>query len=128
MLLLFSWKFKFLVQYICKIRKREVIDVKNRFGHCVSSNFVEELETELAFGALEESKLLPESLLHLPDLNTGVAFDNFDLFVETLTEKDTLRDTVGIVTQDIPPDGDNFLPLADSEDDECDIILETGKR
>ena len=46
MLLLFSWKFKFLVQYICKIRKREVIDVKNRFGHCVSSNFVEEWETD----------------------------------------------------------------------------------
>jgi hypothetical protein len=29
----------------------------------VSYNFVEELETELAFGAVEESKLLPESLL-----------------------------------------------------------------
>jgi hypothetical protein len=40
-----------------------VIDVINRFGHCVSYNFVEELETELAFGAVEESKLLPESLL-----------------------------------------------------------------
>ncbi len=40
-----------------------MIDVINRFGHCVSYNFVEELETELAFGAVEESKLLPESLL-----------------------------------------------------------------
>ena len=89
MLLLFSWTFKFLVQYICKIGKREVIDVINRFGHCVSYNFVEELETELAFGAVEESKLLPESLLRQPDLNTGVAFDNFDLFVETLMGKDT---------------------------------------
>jgi hypothetical protein len=57
-----------------------VIDIMNCFGHCVSYNFVEELETELAFGAFEESKLLPESLLRLPDLNTGVAFDNFDLF------------------------------------------------
>lgn len=105
-----------------------MIDVMNRSGHCVSYNFVEELETELAFGAVEESKLLPESLLRRPDLNTGVVFDNFDLFVETLTGKDTLHDTVGIVTQDIAPDSDNFLPLADSEDDECDIILETGKR
>jgi hypothetical protein len=35
---------------------------------------------------------------------------------------------VGIVTQDIPWDGYNFLPLAESEDDECDIILQTGKR
>jgi hypothetical protein len=45
---------------------------------------------------------LPETLLRRPDLNAGVAFDNFDLFVETLTGKDTLDDTVGIVTQDIP--------------------------
>ena len=89
MLLLFSWTFKFLVQYICKIGKREVIDVMNGFGHCASYNFLEELETELAFGAIEESKLLPESLLRQPDLNTGVAFDNFDLFVETLMGKDT---------------------------------------
>lgn len=105
-----------------------MIDVMNRFGHFVSYNFVEDLKTELAIGAVEESKLLPESLLRRPDLNTGVAFDNFDLFVETLTGKQTLYDTVRIVTQDIPPDGDNFLPLAESEDEECDIILQTGKR
>jgi hypothetical protein len=86
------------------------------------------LELGLAISAVEESKLLPESLLRRPDLNTGVAFDSFDLFVETLTGKDTLYDTVGIVTQDIPPDGDNIIPLAESEDKECDIILQTGKR
>jgi hypothetical protein len=57
-----------------------------------------------------------------------VKFDSFDLFVDTLTGKDTLYDTVEIATQDIPPDCDNFLPLAESEDDECDIILQTGKR
>jgi hypothetical protein len=57
-----------------------------------------------------------------------VKFDSFDLFVDTLTGKDMLYDTVEIVTQDIPPDCDNFLPLAESEDDECDIILQTGKR
>jgi hypothetical protein len=48
MLLLFSWTLKFLVQYIGNIGKREVIDVMNRFGHCVSYNFVEDFETELA--------------------------------------------------------------------------------
>jgi hypothetical protein len=58
MLLLFSWTLKFLVQYIGNMGKREVIDVMNRFGHCVSYNFVEDLETELAFGAVEESKVI----------------------------------------------------------------------
>ncbi|EFX63293.1 hypothetical protein DAPPUDRAFT_119338 [Daphnia pulex] len=81
-----------------------------------------------SFGAVEESKLLPESLHRRPDLNTGVVFDNFDLSLETLTGKDTLHETVGIATQDVPPDGDNFLQLAKSEDNECDIILQTGKR
>ena len=32
-------------------------------------------------------------------LATGVAFDNFDRFVETLSGKDTLHDTVGIAYQ-----------------------------
>lgn len=31
---------------------------------------------------------------------TGVAFDNYDYYVETLTGKDTLQNTVGIVHQD----------------------------
>jgi hypothetical protein len=83
-------------------KTRDDYDVMNRFGHCVSCNFVEGLETEQAIGAVEESKLLPESLLRRPDLNTGVAFDNFDLFVETLMGKDTLYYTVGIVAQEIP--------------------------
>ena len=30
---------------------------------------------------------------------TGLAFDNYDRFVETLTGKDTLHDTVGIAYQ-----------------------------
>lgn len=34
-------------------------------------------------------------------MNTGVAFDNFDGFVETLNGKDTLHDTVGTIFQDI---------------------------
>ncbi|KZS05622.1 Uncharacterized protein APZ42_031146 [Daphnia magna] len=34
------------------------------------------------------------------NLHTGVAFDNYDCYVETLTGKDTLQNTVGIVHQD----------------------------
>jgi hypothetical protein len=36
---------------------------KSMIPRSVSYNFVEDLETELAIGAVEESKLLPESLL-----------------------------------------------------------------
>ena len=44
-------------------------------------------------------------ILH-PELGTGVAFDNFNRFVETLSGKDTLHDTVGIVYQTIRRNND----------------------
>ena len=34
-----------------------------------------------------------------PEFNTGIAWDNFDRFVETKSGKDTLHDTVGIAYQ-----------------------------
>ena len=36
-----------------------------------------------------------------PRCGTGVAWDNFDRFVETITGKETLRDTVDITYQTI---------------------------
>ncbi|KZS05943.1 Glioma tumor suppressor-like protein [Daphnia magna] len=54
----------------------------------------------------------------------GVAFDNYDRFVETLTGKDTLHDTVGIVYQDVSeciqenPDEDEVNP-EDNEDNQA---------
>lgn len=81
---------------------RKLLEILNRLGHCVSYNVVEELETELTFTASESSRLLPDGLKPVPGLHTGVAFDNFDCFVETLNGRDTLHDTVGIVYQDVP--------------------------
>lgn len=34
-------------------------------------------------------------------MKTGIAFNNFDRFVDTPTAKNTLHDTVGIIFQDI---------------------------
>ena len=36
-----------------------------------------------------------------PQCGTGVAWDNFDHFVETISGKDTLHDTVGIAYQTV---------------------------
>lgn len=82
--------------------RRKVIELLNRYGHCVSYSVAEEIETELIFSAMEKSRLLPDGLHQLPFLHTGVGFDNFDLFVDTLSGKETLHDTVGIVYQDVP--------------------------
>lgn len=53
---------------------------------------------------MEKSSLLPDGLHPLSCLHTGLGFDNFDLFVDTLSGKETLHDTVGIVYQDVLPD------------------------
>jgi len=81
---------------------RKVLAILNRHNHCISYHAAEELETEMVFTSAARKRLLPDGLHPLPDLNTGVAFDNFDRFCATLTGTDTLHDTVGIVYQNVP--------------------------
>lgn len=47
-----------------------------------------------------------------PDLNNGVEFDNYDRFTETLTGKDTLHETVGIIYQDIVRDENRMTVIS----------------
>lgn len=83
---------------------RKIIDIINRYGHCISYQGVEELETESTYTTIEKSSVCPEKIIKKPNLCTGVAYDNFDRFVETTSGKDTLHDTVGIVYQNIDLD------------------------
>ncbi|CAB3999456.1 Hypothetical predicted protein, partial [Paramuricea clavata] len=46
---------------------------------------------------------------------TGVAFDNFDRFVETLSGKDTLHDTVGIAYQILSEEKSTIEESSESE-------------
>ena len=78
---------------------KKVVGILNRLGHSVSYNFVEEIETELTYAATEESTMTPSGMSLDPNSGTGLAFDNYDRFVETLTGKDPLHDTVGIAYQ-----------------------------
>lgn len=89
---------------------RKIINIINKFGHCCSYTTTEELETEATFNATSSSQICPDDIVRKPNLSTGVAFNNFDRFVDTLTGKDTLHDTVGIIFQNIVPD---------TTDDEC---------
>ena len=73
----------------------------NKFGHCCSYNVVEELETEATSSACNAFNVSPEDALLAPNYCTGLAFDNYDRFVEMTSGKDTLHDTVGIFYQNI---------------------------
>ncbi|CAG9763477.1 unnamed protein product [Ceutorhynchus assimilis] len=80
---------------------RKVINILNRYGHICSYNTLEEFETEVTIISVERSKICPDDIILSPHLCTGVAFNNFDRFVDTRTGKDTLHDTVGIIYQNI---------------------------
>ena len=63
-----------------KIRK--VIEILNHLGHCVSYNLVEEIEIKLIYAANEKDILTPLEINMDTNPCTGLAFDNYDCFVE----------------------------------------------
>ena len=95
---------------------RRVIEMCNTYGHCCSYHVIEGLETEISFHANSKSTLCPTDTILLPDQCTGVAYDNFDRYVETRTGKDNLHDTVGILYQNIKSHDDD----SDSTDSDVD--------
>ena len=54
---------------------------------------------QLTFEGTKENRLIPQQMTMDSEAGVGLAFDNFDRFVETLSGKDTLHDTVGIAYQ-----------------------------
>lgn len=80
---------------------RKIIDIIHRYGHCISYPEIEELETEATYTSIKKSSLYPETIKKSSNLCTGVVYDNFDRFVEIRSGKDTLHNTVGIISQNV---------------------------
>ncbi|XP_011171576.3 uncharacterized protein LOC105204222 [Solenopsis invicta] len=78
---------------------RKLVNILNRYGHCCSYTVLEELETEATYFSTNQSDICPEDTLQSTNFCTGLAFNNFDRFVDTLSGKGTLHDTVGIIFQ-----------------------------
>lgn len=96
---------------------QKAVNIVNRYGHCVSDNVLAGIITEATYCAVKKSTICPEGILRNPALRTCLAFDNFDRFVQTLTGKDTLHDTVGIIYQDIPSSA-NIVTTATAEENQ----------
>lgn len=97
-----------------KTGSKELIDILNTLGVSISYSLVYEIETELAYHE-SNSSLLPMGIkAKMPNLCSGLAFDNYDRYVETASGRDTLHDTVGIMYQNISTDS-NELPLSNLE-------------
>ena len=65
---------------------RKVVEILNRFGHAVSYNVVEGIETEAASSIAFKEKVVPDMLIQESGLCTGTAFDNYDELSETVWE------------------------------------------
>jgi hypothetical protein len=70
---------------------RKIINILNKYGHCCSYTTLEELETEAIFAATLRLNICPEGIIPTNNLSTGLAYNNFDRFVDTATGKDTLH-------------------------------------
>ena len=81
---------------------KKLLEILNNFGHCVSYHIVETLETDLATTVNHEGEACPDGILKLPNLVTGLAWDNYDENNETLSGAGTVHDTVGICYQNQP--------------------------
>ena len=101
---------------------RKVIEIMNRLGHCASYHTIKDVETEATLESTKRNFVTPLGMK--PRCETDVAWDNFDRFVETITGKETVHDTVGITYQTIteeeptdqePGDDENLL----SEEETC---------
>ena len=75
---------------------KKTVTLLNKMGHCASYNTIEEIETEMTYTARKNKDMLPTGMKKDSSTGIGVAFDNYDRFVETKSGKNTLHDTVGI--------------------------------
>lgn len=81
---------------------KKVVDILSRQGYCITYPSILELETSAAYCCVSNNQLCPTSIQRTSILSSGVAWDNYDRYVETSSGKNTLHDTVGIIYQNIP--------------------------
>ncbi|XP_063215726.1 uncharacterized protein LOC134527200 [Bacillus rossius redtenbacheri] len=83
---------------------KKVVDILSRQGYCITypSTRILELETSAAYSCSYNNQLCLSGNNPTSILSSGVAWDNYDQFVETSSGKNTLHDTVGIIYQNIP--------------------------
>lgn len=97
-------------------------------GHCCSYTILKELETEATFAATARNDICPENTTRSKNMGTGLAFDNFDRFMDTRTGKDTLHDTVGIIYHNIISSPHNTINEQSELIEETDDSSESSKK
>ena len=102
---------------------KNVLQILNRYGYCSSYNTIQEIEIEFTFEANKRQEILPYGM-ELGINDTGIAWDNYDCFVETKDGKDTLHDTVGISYQTLQKQVEPENNENNSTENEIDLEIQ----
>ena len=78
-----------------------IMRILNRFGNSLSYDEVKALETEFAYSVEGNDRDTPDGVELKSDLGTGLAWDNYDVNMDTIDGKNTLHATVGICYQNV---------------------------
>lgn len=81
---------------------RKVIEILNRFGHCISYHTSEASQTELATDISGRNYATPAGITKLVGLCIRLEWDNYDELTLALSGGGTLHDTVGFYYQNEP--------------------------
>ena len=61
---------------------KSVVNLINRFGHCISNEKVYRTDTGMESSLTSNNSLVPDQIVQTPELYTTLAWDNFNLNLE----------------------------------------------
>lgn len=109
------------------IGSTKVVDFLNRLGHSVSYITTEELEIEITFGAAKEKMLTSNGMSLNPDNSIRLPSGTFDRYVETVTGKYTLHNTVGIAYENSSSAREEDVYFQVEDDQEVEVCTRINK-
>ena len=80
---------------------KSVVNLLNRFGHCISSEKVRRIDIGMESSLTSSNNLNSDRITKTLGLYTELAWDNFDVNLETLSGDDSVHHTYGICYQNI---------------------------
>lgn len=78
-----------------------LVTLLNRFGHCASNETIRRVDIGLESAIQQSNSAVPNGIEKIPLLSTGLAWDNFDINIETPSGSDTIHHTYGICYQNV---------------------------
>ena len=89
---------------------KKVVTIANKLGHSIAYSQSCEYENEKGIEIQSRNSFTPDGLLRIAHLHSGLCWDNYNETPETLSGKNVVNDTVGIMYQNVTD-----MPVLDRE-------------